>query len=457
MNEMANKKTDKNVTKTFRYADLFSGIGGFAAVFQALKGEHVYAVDIDPMASTIYLNNWQHPSLGDITLDANESVMRVKGHDILAGGFPCQPFSKSGAQKGMEETRGTLYFNILNIIDAHKPTIILLENVRNLAGPRHTHEMEVIISTLRERDYRVSEKPAIFSPHLLPKSMGGRPQVRERVFITATYNPKNIGSNKEIHPVVSPKPIDGWDPQKWNIKRDLPLDSGSVPVSCKLSKSEVLWIDAWDEWVRLYKRLSGKNPPGFPVWADEWVVLNKLEIPEGTPKWKANFLKKNAEIYTLFKKEFDIWAKKWGVFSDAFPPSRRKLEWQAQDTASLWDCVMHFRPSGIRAKKPNYLPALVAITQTSIIGPLRRKLSPREAARLQGFPDGFSFEGQSDAATYKQLGNGVNIGVVWHVLKMHVERDKDILSRSSVGRRILKVVLSAPETPDEILASMFSN
>jgi DNA (cytosine-5)-methyltransferase 1 len=205
----------------------------------------------------------------------------------------------------------------------------------------------------------------------------------------------------------------------------------------------------------MYKRLSGKNPPGFPVWADTWVELSELRIPHDTPKWKANFLKKNSEMYTIYKKEFDTWAQKWGVFTEKFPPSRRKLEWQAQNLGRLWDCVMHFRPSGIRAKKANYLPALVAITQTSIIGPLKRKLSPREAARLQGFPDGFSFEGQSDAATYKQLGNGVNIGVVWYVLKQHVERDKDILSTTAVGKRIIDVVSGSPESPDELLATMF--
>jgi DNA (cytosine-5)-methyltransferase 1 len=448
-------KIKKNSKKTFRYADLFSGIGGFAAVFEALGGEHKYSVDIDEAASAVYLKNWGHTSLGDITKDANEEVMKVSNHDILAGGFPCQPFSKSGAQKGMEETRGTLYFNILNIIDKHKPTIVLLENVRNLAGPRHKHEMEVIISTLRERDYRVSDKPSIFSPHYLPKSRGGRPQVRERVFITATYNPKNIGSDKEISPAVDPKPIPGWDPQDWDLERDLPLEVGSVPKGCKLTKSETLWIDAWDEWVRLYKKLSGKNPPGFPIWADAWVASNQLRIPSDTPKWKANFLRKNSDMYTLYKKDFDEWASKWGVFTESFPPSRRKLEWQAQNANRLWNCVMHFRPSGIRAKKPNYLPALVAITQTSIIGPLKRKLSPREAARLQGFPDGFSFEGQSDAATYKQLGNGVNIGVVWHVLRQHVERDADILQSTAVGRRIADLVLNSPKTPDAILARMF--
>ncbi|NBR15593.1 MAG: hypothetical protein EBU01_13610, partial [Crocinitomicaceae bacterium] len=73
---------------------------------------------------------------------------------------------------------------------------------------------------------------------------------------------------------------------------------------------------------------------------------------------------------------------------------RRKFEWQAQDADSIWNCTVHFRPSGIRVKRLTYLPALVAMNQTSIIGPDRRRISPTEAARLQGLPEGFSFGDQ---------------------------------------------------------------
>ena len=83
---------------------------------------------------------------------------------------------------------------------------------------------------------------------------------------------------------------------------------------------------------------------------------------------------------------------------------------------------MHFRPSGIRAKRATYVPALVAITQTTILGSPLRRLTPREAARLQGLPDSFEFPGQSDALTYKQMGNGVNVGVVFHVAKEQMKR-----------------------------------
>lgn len=435
----------------FTFIDLFAGIGGFHAALSAMGGKCVYASEIDPAASKIYHANWGRDPRGDITQDANDDVMNVPPHDVLAAGFPCQPFSKSGAQKGMDETRGTLYWNILKIIQAHHPKVVLLENVRNLAGPRHLHEWQVIIETLRAEGYRVSATPAIFSPHLLPPEMGGRPQVRERVFITATW----VGSDSDaalgdVDPVVTNRPVAGWDPQTWHLETDLPLDPDHHADGCDLTDAERLWIDAWDDFVTtMWEAREGRRLPGFPLWADDWVPVSRLEIPAGTPKWKSDYLVKNAEFYTAHKAVIDAWARRWGVYTEAFPASRRKFEWQAQDTPRLWDAIMHFRPSGIRAKAPTYVPALVAITQTSILGPRERRLSPREAARLQGLPDWFRFDGQPTASTYKQLGNGVSVGAVWHVLRSHVERDQEHLKRTQP--RLLRAVQASPSSPDEVL------
>jgi DNA (cytosine-5)-methyltransferase 1 len=130
------------------------------------------------------------------------------------------------------------------------------------------------------------------------------------------------------------------------------------------------------------------------------------------------------------------------------------LEWQAQDSSALWDCLIQFRPSGIRAKKMTYVPALVAINQTSIIGPLRRKLSVREAARLQGFPDWFDLGGQTEGAAYKQLGNAVNVGAVWRALKFLAERDAGVLSKSVKGRLLADLINTASQSPDKLLVSI---
>jgi DNA (cytosine-5)-methyltransferase 1 len=435
----------------FTFIDLFAGIGGFHAALSALGGECVYAVEVDPKAADVYRRNWGIDPLGDITQDANSDVMNVPAHNVLAAGFPCQPFSKSGAQRGMDETRGTLYWNILKIIQAHKPEVVLLENVRNLAGPRHRHEWQVIIETLRDEGYRVSDTPAVFSPHQLPPERGGRPQVRERVFITATRNPDGIGDGLPVKPVAQPGVgIAGWEfKEEWHLE-DL-LDHTSVVPGCELTDAEIRWIDAWNDFVEImWEARDGRRLPGFPIWADCWADSTK-PIPPGTPAWKASHLAKNYALYAAHKDVLDRWAERWGVYTDAFPPSRRKLEWQAQDTPRLWDTVMHFRPSGIRAKRPTYLPALVAITQTSIIGPLRRRISPRETARLQGLPDTFDFGDQRPAATYKQMGNGVNVGAVYHVVRAHIERDEDVLKRTEAGRALIDAVRNTPESPDSYL------
>lgn len=435
----------------FTFIDLFAGIGGFHAVLSSMGGKCVYACEIDKKAAKVYETNWGLNPLADITKDANDTTMNVPPHDVLVAGFPCQPFSKGGKQKGMEETRGTLYWNILKIIQAHKPKLVLLENVRNLAGPRHTHEWEVIIETLRQEGYRVSPTPAFLSPHAIPPEKGGRPQNRERVFISATLdpsllNPQENDPNLEelyIPPVVKTKMFPEWNPQKWDLSTDLPLMTfadSKLPDNCKLSKDETLWIDAWDEFTREILTID-KTLPKFPIWVEAW--KKRTVIPSGTPSWKRKIIEKNASFYKKHSNLLDGWIKKWNVHE--FPASRQKLEWQAQDTPRLWDTLMHFRPSGIRAKAPTYVPALVAITQTSIYGPQRRKLTVRETARLQGLPDWFTFGEQPDAASYKQMGNGVNTGVVWCVLKAHAERDKDLLQHTHKG--LYDAINTAPSFP----------
>lgn len=450
-------------TAGFRYADLFAGIGGFAAVLEALGGQHVYSVEIDPHASAVYSRNWGRDPYGDVTKDAAENVMRVGAHDVLAAGFPCQPFSKSGAQKGMDEIRGTLFFNIMEVLKAHHPTLVVLENVRNLAGPRHAHEWEVIIERLRAEGYQVSETSAVFSPHQIDPVFGGSPQVRERVFITATLVPEGHVADPHVQPVALPHHVRMT--REWDLVDDLPLDPVHGVLGEDLGEPEVNWINHWDKWVQFMLALRASQAdaegkparplPGFPVWANVWVASQRerdeLMHPGGVrvPSWKANFLLKNWDLYDSIRAVDAAWLRTWLKKTRTFPESRQKLEWQAQDATSLWKCVLSLRPSGIRAKRMTHLPALVAITQTPILGPRERKLSAREAARLQGLPDEFDFGPQRDALTYKQLGNGVNVGVVWNVLKAHVERDKQLLLATERGRAIYDAVSSAPGAPHE--------
>ena len=438
---------------TFKFVDLFAGIGGFHGALSALGGECVYASEIDRVAARVYVRNWGLEPDGDITLAANEFVMDVPDHDVLVGGFPCQPFSKSGKQKGMDEARGTLFWNIARILEIRQPKLVLLENVRNIAGPRHKHEWDVIIQTLRDLGYRVSSQPMVVSPHRIHPAFGGRPQVRERVFIAATHIGKQVSALHEEPGIPSLETCEsGWDPQDWNLSKHLPLESKSALKSqnLALTEDEKEWLKVWEEFVQIFKNANpGSNLPGFPIWVDAWKDRSKLRIPAGTPEWKANFLRKNSDLYTENKKVLDAWLSRNNSLK-SFPPSRRKFEWQAQNSKSLYDCIMHFRPSGIRAKKATYVPARVAITQTSIIGKQLRRISTREGARLQGLPDWFDVMDQPSSSTYKQLGNGVNIGAVYNVLKALVIRDLDLLKTEP---ELVRSIISAPANPDEALAS----
>ena len=130
------------------------------------------------------------------------------------------------------------------------------------------------------------------------------------------------------------------------------------------------------------------------------------------PTWKQNFILKNNDLYVSNREFIDDWlarAKQNPLFFGA----KAKLEWQAGQTRhpDIWKQIFQLRPSGIRVKVNTYFPALVAIVQTSIIGPRKRFLTPRECARLQSFPESFTPDVKRQQA-YKQFGNAVNVELV---------------------------------------------
>lgn len=425
----------------FQFVDLFAGIGGFHHALSSPKfgGKCVLALDIDAACRDVYRSTW--PSLpsdrliGDIRgltllesgedrpLEDLESL--IPDHDVLCAGFPCQPFSKSGAQQGiLDSTRGTLFFDILRVVQAKKPEFVLLENVRNLAGPRHTHTWATIVESLRLEGYRVSSEPVVFSPHFLSPELGGTPQTRDRVFVLA----RRAKGDEQLDapPLLTRGPVDGWNPQDWQIEDYLDSDDSIQNLDdYRLREEEVAWIDAWNYFVQ---NIDTDSLPGFPIWHDEFKI--RPTIPPDTPEWKRDFLVKNSIFYAEHRAFIKNWQKmSWLPGREYrvkdFPASRRKFEWQARDAQptseerDLWKLTLHFRPSGIRVRPATYLPALVAITQTSIIGSRRRRISPIEAGRLQGIPDWvFPKAGVDDATAYKQLGNGVNVGVVQYVARL---------------------------------------
>jgi DNA (cytosine-5)-methyltransferase 1 len=296
------------------------------------------------------------------------------------------------------------------------------------------------------------------SPHQIHPLNGGSPQSRDRVFICATLQPTTV-KKFSIDPGLPDLDaiISNWDIKKWNLDKDLPLDknkSSKILKEYGLSDQENMWLDAWGEFVTGFRgNFPDEKIPGFPLWVDAWIPRKKLRLKKSLPEWKKNFLVKNSEFYDNHKKFLNLWLKRWNNLAD-FPPSRRKFEWQAQDLKSISQTIIHLRPSGIRCKPATYAPALVAITQTSIIGKSRRKLTVREAARLQGFPEWFDFLDQSKSQSYKQLGNAVNIGVVYNVLRAQVLRDIDLLEKND---ELVKSILSSPLNPMDNLKAFSTN
>jgi DNA (cytosine-5)-methyltransferase 1 len=396
---------------TLKFIDLFAGIGGFHEALESINATCVFASEIDPRAREIYLNNRGDNLDGEFNEDFNEIFVgsiksRIPNHDILTAGFPCQPFSKSGFQRGLDDIRGNHFLGIARIIEERRPRVVVLENVRNLVGPKHNQTWTTIREILRGLGYLLPDFPTIFSPHLFPPELGGTPQSRERVFIVAVRDDRRRKSLVNIQSPLLNKPFDNWDPNKWDLAKSVLQRDHQIPNLGEylLTAEEISVIEIWEEFVNLAGSSEGRRLPGFPFWADEFRV--KTPDVSGLPLWKVNFILNNHKFYTSNKAELFNWLRKHNYLAD-LSASKRKLEWQADDMSSIWKGLIQFRPSGVRVKKPTYAPALVAMNQTSIYGPKKRRLTVREAARLQGFNDSLDFGTQLDSISYKQLGNAV--------------------------------------------------
>ena len=429
----------------FKFIDLFAGIGGFHHALSSLGGECVLACEFDKDCEKVYRSTFPETrfvsNIREITRNTIEDEDSVKSnseieelvpdHDVLCAGFPCQPFSLAGKGLGFSDrTRGTLFFDIMQIVKAKKPRYVLLENVRNITSAQHKDTWRTIISSLREEGYVVSEKPTILSPHLIPENEGGAPQVRDRVFIAAT-----LDTTADAFYLERDYFKDSHDPFKdWSIEKYLSKDnevSNLKKYTCR--DEEVMWFEAWNY---LVENINQDKIPGV-IWISAF--NSKPKIDDSMAQWRIDYLKRNSVFYNENRKFLNSWLNmKWGRYQQKvteFPPSRQKLEFQAmrlhptQKGRTIRDLVIQFRQSGIRVKPPNYLPALVAINQTSIIGPEvkpgineYRRITPYEASKLQGI-DGavFTRANADDRAIYKQLGNGVNVGVVTYVAKRFLQ------------------------------------
>lgn len=169
------KKKKRRKRKSFTYASLFSGIGGFEQALNKLGGICVFASEIDKFAARAYEVLYGFKPAGDITkIDAKD----IPDHDLLTAGFPCQAFSVAGKRKGFEDTRGTLFFEIARIAKEKRPKAMLLENVKGLVNHRKGETLDIMISVLNEIGY-------VIDFEVLNSKYFGVPQNRERIFIVA--------------------------------------------------------------------------------------------------------------------------------------------------------------------------------------------------------------------------------------------------------------------------------
>lgn len=159
-------------TARFNFIDLFAGIGGMRIAFEAVGGECVYSSEWDKYSQATYFSNfWENPS-GDIT---KVQEKEIPDHDILVAGFPCQPFSIAGVSKKnslgrahgfLDQTQGTLFFDVARIIKKKRPKAFLLENVKNLTSHDKGKTFKVICETLDQLGYTI-----------YPRVVDGKPYV----------------------------------------------------------------------------------------------------------------------------------------------------------------------------------------------------------------------------------------------------------------------------------------
>lgn len=181
------------IDKFITFIDLFAGIGGFRIALEKAGYRCAYSCEINPACQKVYYQNFGEIPEKDIS---KIDISKIPDHDILTAGFPCQPFSICGKRSGFEDTRGTLFFHICNIIKAKKPKVIFLENVKHLVHHNQGKTLDTILYSLEDLGYLVDYK-------ILNAKDFGVPQNRERIVIFGTLSKK---FNFNLVQTISPFP-----------------------------------------------------------------------------------------------------------------------------------------------------------------------------------------------------------------------------------------------------------
>lgn len=311
----------------FTFIDLFAGIGGFRMAMQNLGGKCVFSSEWDSQAQKTYMLNYGEVPFGDITKESVKAFI-PNNFDILCAGFPCQAFSLAGKKLGFEETRGTLFFDVAEIIRRKRPKAFFLENVKGLLIHDKGKTIQIILNVLRnDLDYYVPD------PQVVNAMDFGVPQHRERVYIVGFRKDLNINE------FSYPKPTD-----KSKCFADIKEDS-VVSVKYYLSTQYINTL------IEHKKRHEAKgNGFGYEIIPDNGVA--------------------NAIVVGGMGRERNL-----------------VIDKRLKDFTPITNIKGEVNRDGIR------------------------RMTPREWARLQGFPDNFRIE-VADASAYKQFGNSVAVPAI---------------------------------------------
>ncbi len=321
----------------FTFIDLFAGIGGFRIAMQELGGKCVFSSELDKQAQKTYEANFGEIPFGDITRETTKQFI-PDNFDLLCAGFPCQAFSIAGKRGGFEDTRGTLFFEVAEIIRKKRPKAIFLENVKGLINHDKGKTLKTILNVLRkDLNYFVPE------PKIVNAKDFGVPQNRERIYIVG------FRDDLQIENFEYPKPL-----QKKVSFSDI-KEKGPVSVKYFLSDTYLNTLVKHKE-----RHESKGNGFGYEIIEDNNIA--NAVVCGGMGR------ERNLVI------DFSL--------TDYTPVTRIKGEVNRQ---------------GIR------------------------KMTPREWARLQGFPENYIIP-VADASAYKQFGNSVAVPAIYNTGKEILQR-----------------------------------
>ena len=412
-----------------KFIDLFAGVGGIrlgaeqALAKRGIASQCVLSSEIDEKACETYMLNFQeHPS-GDI-----HQITEIEPFDFLLGGFPCQPFSYAGKRQGFGDTRGTLFFEIERILEKYKPKAFLLENVRGLYTHDGGRTFETIMTKLHDLGYGTHEL-------LLNSSNFNVPQNRVRLYILGI-----LGDTPKMSLVTNLGASDSHaykrvQQQKQRTVADILEDNVDSKYYCSAEFEAQLRSVIGDDLTKLhgYRLIDYRGGQSLHSW--------ELGKKGKCSKAEINFM--NLLIQNRRKPIF-------GTQQDG-----KKLTLDQIKTFYTDDDILEVIAS---LKEKGYLkeengkfnpvcgnmsfevfkfldPNSIAITLTSsdsnrlgiIQNNRARRITPRECARLQGFPDTFIVN-PTDRYAYKQFGNSVSVPVIESVVSDFIEQNKESLN-----------------------------